>query len=194
MTVTADRDQGGAPPVPEGPAEPIRREVRPARPRDTSFDEFYHTNFRSLALQLCAYTGDLQQGQDLAQEAFCRAFARWSSVAGFDDPVAWVRRVAWNLATSRWRRLRIAQNYLRRQREEHVAGPTPDRVALTAALATLPAKHRRAIVLHHLADMPIGDIARQEGVAEGTVKSWLHRGRAALAAQLQDQPEEHLNA
>lgn len=47
--------------------------------------------------------------------------------------MAWVRKVAWNLATSRRRRQRTALAFLRRYRERHVPGPTPDRVALTAA-------------------------------------------------------------
>ncbi|WP_341717718.1 SigE family RNA polymerase sigma factor [Micromonospora sp. FIMYZ51] len=156
----------------------------PAAAEGIDFDGLYHTHFRSLTLQLAAYCGDLSQAQDLVQEAFCRAFARWSRVSRYDDPVRWVRRVAWNLATSRWRRMRTAQSWLRRQRPEHVAGPGPDRVALTAALAQLPAAQRRAVVLHYLADLSVTQIAEQEGVPAGTVKSWLHRGRVALAAQL----------
>ncbi|MEQ4305965.1 SigE family RNA polymerase sigma factor [Plantactinospora sp. B6F1] len=151
---------------------------------EVDFDAFYQAHFRALTVQLCAYTGDLGHAQDLVQEAFCRAFSRWQKIVRYDDPVAWVRKVAWNLATSRWRRLRTAQLFLRRQRAEHVPAPSLDRVALEAALALLPPHHRRAVVLHHLADMPISEIARQEGVAEGTVKSWLHRGRAALATHL----------
>jgi RNA polymerase sigma-70 factor (ECF subfamily) len=53
-----------------------------------------------------------------------------------------------------------------------------------AALATLPAGQRRALVLHHLGGLGVAEIAQQEGVAEGTVRSWLTRGRARLAAQL----------
>ncbi|WP_442792068.1 sigma-70 family RNA polymerase sigma factor [Micromonospora sp. NBC_01796] len=185
MTVTTGPGVDASPPVvPAGEGDPDRAER-------VEFDAFYHAHFRSMTVHLCAYTGDLGQAQDLVQEAFCRAFARWDKVVRYDDPVAWVRRVAWNLATSRWRRLRTAQAYLRRQREEYVAGPTPDRVALTAALALLPPNHRRAVVLHHLGDMSIAEIARQEGVAEGTVKSWLHRARAALAAELTDRKEQN---
>lgn len=158
---------------------------------EIDFDEFYQTHFRALTVQLCAYTSDLNQAQDLVQEAFCRAFTRWDKIVRYDDPVAWVRKVAWNLATSRWRRLRTAQLFLRRQREEHMPEPSPDRVVLEAALALLPANQRRAVVLHHLADMPVSEIARQEGVAEGTVKSWLHRGRAALATHLTERKEEN---
>lgn len=168
-------------PPPEGTAD---RPARRGAAERIDFDGLYHAHFRSLTLQLAAYCGDLSQAQDLVQEAFCRAFARWSRVAGYDDPVAWVRKVAWNLATSRWRRVRTAQSWLRQQREEHVPGPDPDRVALTAALANLPTSQRRAVVLHYLADLSVLQIAEQEGVPEGTVKSWLYRGRAALAAQL----------
>ncbi|MFF0469211.1 SigE family RNA polymerase sigma factor [Micromonospora zamorensis] len=168
-------------PPPEGAAE---RSARPEEREVIDFDGLYHAHFRSLTLQLAAYCGDLSQAQDLVQEAFCRAFARWSRVSRYDDPVAWVRRVAWNLATSRWRRLRTAQSWLHRQREEHMPGPGPDRVALTAALAQLPTTQRRAVVLHYLADLSVVQIAAQEGVPEGTVKSWLHRGRAALAVSL----------
>ncbi|MEU0152933.1 SigE family RNA polymerase sigma factor [Micromonospora fulviviridis] len=179
MTVTREPRLGEPP-----PGRTADRPERPDRGEAIDFDGLYHAHFRSLTLQLAAYCGDLSQAQDLVQEAFCRAFARWSRVSRYDDPVAWVRRVAWNLATSRWRRLRTAQSWLHRQREEHVPGPGPDRVALTAALAQLPTAQRRAVVLHYLADLSVVQIAEQEGVPEGTVKSWLHRGRAALAAQL----------
>ncbi|MEU4676483.1 SigE family RNA polymerase sigma factor [Micromonospora sp. NPDC023737] len=179
MTVTREQRLDEPPPG-AAAARPQPRE----QTEEIDFDGLYHAHFRSLTLQLAAYCGDLPQAQDLVQEAFCRAFARWSRVSRYDDPVGWVRRVAWNLATSRWRRLRTAQSWLRRQREEYVPGPGPERVALTAALAQLPANHRRAVVLHYLADLSVGQIAEQEGVAEGTVKSWLHRGRTALAVQL----------
>jgi len=151
-----------------------------------SFDDVYAANFADLTVQLYAYFGDRQEAQDVVQEAFCRALTRWRTVAEYDDPVAWVRRVAWNLAVSRWRRARTALNFVRRQRldEPQLEGPSPERVALVAALATLPAAQRRAVVLHYLADLPVAEIAHREGVAEGTVKSWLHRGRAALAERL----------
>ena len=76
-----------------------------------------------------ALTGDLAEAQDLAQEAFCRAWQRWKSVSTYEEPLAWIRRVAFNLANSRWQRARVAARYLRRLRERHIEGPNPDRVA-----------------------------------------------------------------
>jgi RNA polymerase sigma-70 factor (ECF subfamily) len=151
----------------------------------TDFDELYAAHHGDLTIQLFAYFGDRQDAQDVVQEAFCRALARWTRISAYDDPVAWVRRVAWNLATSGWRRRRTALRLLHRQAAPPPAAePGPERVDLVAALATLPAAQRRAMVLHYLADLPIAEIAEREGVAEATVKSWLHRGRRLLAAHL----------
>jgi len=154
------------------------------------FDALYAAHFTSLSTQLFAYFGDRQEAQDVVQEAFCRALARWSRLSAMDDPVGWVRRVAWNLATSQWRRARTAALFLRKHRIEHVPAPGPDRVALAGALATLPAQHRRVVILHYLADQSVREIADQVGVPEGTVKAWLHRGRAALAARLAEKEDE----
>jgi len=153
------------------------------------FTDFYAAQFRTVTVQVFAYTGDLPLAQDIAQEAFTRAVMRWEKLRSYDDPAAWVRRVAFNLAASRWRRSRIAAAYLRQQRAEHVEGPSPDRVALARALATLPERHRRVVILHYLADLSIADIAQQENVPVNTVKSWLHRARTELAAQLGDLKE-----
>jgi RNA polymerase sigma-70 factor (ECF subfamily) len=181
----------GTDPPPATAVPEVRAATPPGSdPAAPTFDEVYAVHFQPLTMQLYAYTGDLGLAQDLVQEAFCRALTRWGRVSRYEDPVAWVRRVAWNLASSRWRQLRHHRAWLRRHREEHVAEPSTDHVLLTTALATLPAQHRRAMVMHYLADMPVVTIAQQEGVAEGTVKSWLHRGRAALAAVLGDSTGE----
>ncbi|MEV6925444.1 SigE family RNA polymerase sigma factor [Dactylosporangium sp. NPDC051485] len=149
------------------------------------FDEFYAAKFDVLRGQIYAYLGDRAEAQDLVQEAFCRAYSKWKKICRYDDPYAFVRRVAWNLATSRLRRQQTSMNFLRRQREEHADGPSPDRVALVAALAKIPPQLRKAVVLHYLGHLSVAEIAQQEDVAEGTVKSWLSRGRAALASHLQ---------
>ncbi|HZM82994.1 MAG TPA: sigma-70 family RNA polymerase sigma factor [Candidatus Limnocylindrales bacterium] len=159
------------------------------RPETEDFPGFYTTHFGRIAGQLQAYLGDRWEAQDLTQEAFCRAFERWDRISVYDRPEAWVRQVAWNLATNRLRHLRVATRHLAGQREERVEGPTPDRVVLTAALAKLPPKHRLAVVLHHLGQLSTAEIAQQQNVAEGTVRSWLTRGRTQLAEQLTEIPD-----
>jgi RNA polymerase sigma-70 factor (ECF subfamily) len=150
------------------------------------FVSLYQSRFADLAAQLYAFTGDALETHDLVQEAFIRAWQRWGKVSAYDDPVAWVRRVAWNLAMTRHRRWKL----LRLITEHRDAPPAPDvgldRIVLVQALRKLPEQIRRAIVLFYIADMSIADIAQDMSVPEGTVKSWLHRGRTELAMHLTD--------
>ncbi|GAA1381461.1 SigE family RNA polymerase sigma factor [Catellatospora chokoriensis] len=148
------------------------------------FAEFYSAAFGPLTSQIHAFVGSHAEAQDLVQEAFCRAFGKWSVVSRYDDPYAWVRRVAWNLAVSRWRRGRLVRLWQRDLAPPDVPEPTANDVDLTRALAKLPKDQRQAVVLHYLADMSIADIAAFMNSPEGTVKAWLHRARAALASSL----------
>jgi RNA polymerase sigma-70 factor (ECF subfamily) len=65
----------------------------------------------------------------------------------------------------------------------------PADVDLQRAIAGLPEGQRRAVVLHHLADLTVDDVAEVLGVSAGTVKTQLHRGRTRLAEVLHE-PEE----
>jgi RNA polymerase sigma-70 factor (ECF subfamily) len=152
---------------------------------EREFDDFYAAYFRRLTVQICAYVGNLAEAQDVVQEAFCRAWPRWQAIAAYDDPYAWVRRVAWNVATSRWRRVRTATAFAATERAEVEPELSADRVDITRALAHLPAAQRKAVVMHHLAGMSVAEIAQECRVPEGTVRSWLHRARTALADRLE---------
>jgi len=157
------------------------------RTTERDFTAFYDATWgRTVA---CAYamTGELGAAEDLAQEAYSRAWPRWSSLKEYDDPSAWVRQVATRLAVSRWRRARTAVNFLARSRTPEPATPPSDTtMLLVTALRQIPEAQRRAIVLHHLAELPVAEVARLEHCAEGTVKARLSRGRAALAVLLGD--------
>lgn len=173
-------------------SEPVSAAV-PLR-REAGFDAFYLAAAPGLVRQLHAMTGDLGEAQDCVQEAFARAWQRWDHVGSYDAPSAWVRSVAWRLAVSRFRRARTgARAVLRHGTPDDVPEPSPDHVALIAALRTLPADQRRAIVLHHLADLSVQQVAEETGVPVGTVKARLARGRAALAIRLADRSEERLH-
>ena len=108
------------------------------------FNLLYSAGYGRLAAQLYAYLGDAAEAEDIAQEAFLRAWRDWARISGYDDPVAWVRRVAWNLATSR---LRVVGRIARiREPSDAVAALGPDRVALVSALRQLPERQRLAVV------------------------------------------------
>ncbi len=149
------------------------------------FDEFYAAVYGGLVGQVYLLTRDQGEAQDVVQEAFVRALGRWRTVSELDDPVAWVRRVAINLAISRWRRQRNALVAWRRRGDSAAYDdPGVERVALVSALRTLPARQRAAVTLHYVADLPVATVARELGVPEGTIKSDLSRARTKLAAAL----------
>jgi RNA polymerase sigma-70 factor (ECF subfamily) len=157
------------------------------RQTDTDFDDFYGATARRIVRHAYALTGSLADAQDIAQEAFARAWQRWSSVRAYDSPEAWVRRVATNLATSRHRRDRTERAAARQLLARDVPEISPDTVALIAGLRKLPERQRVVLVLHYLADLPVGQIATELGCPVGSVKAWLSRGRDALAVALADE-------
>jgi RNA polymerase sigma-70 factor (ECF subfamily) len=152
---------------------------------EDSFNEFYRSSRQRIVTFLHAMTGDRAEAQDTAQEAYVRAWQRWSAVGGYDDPEAWVRTVAYRLSISRWRK---ARNRLVAHRLHGGQGPAapPDEntVALVAALRQLPVVDREAVTLHHLLDLSVADIARQTGTPANTIKARLVRGRHRLATLL----------
>jgi RNA polymerase sigma-70 factor, ECF subfamily len=155
--------------------------------RPEEFTEFYAASFGRLVGQLYAMTGDRSESQDAVQEAFVRAWAHRGKLDSDGSPEAWVRATAWRIAVSRWHRARIGGLLMRSQTRPQVAdGPGPDRVALIEALRRLPAEQRRAVVLYHLCDRSVAEIATETGAPVGTVKARLARGRAALAPYLRD--------
>ncbi len=163
--------------------------------RERDFTGFYDATWSRTVACAYAMTGDLGEAEDLAQEAYSRAWPRWSSLREYDDPGAWVRHVVTRLAVSRWRRTRTAAVFLARSRGPEPAPPTSETSpALVAALKQLPAAQRRAVVLHHLGELPVAEIAQIEHCPEGTVKARLSRGRAALASLLAPQDGEHSHA
>jgi len=156
---------------------------------EQDFTAFYDATWARTVACAYAVTGELGAAEEVAQEAYSRAWPRWSKLSTYDDPGAWVRQVATRQAISRWRRVRTANRFLTRSRPPESA-PAPDEntVALVSALRQLPEAQRRALVLHHLAGLTVAEIAAQERCPEGTVKARLSRGRAALVPLVDSTP------
>ncbi|CAB4710915.1 MAG: sigma-70 family RNA polymerase sigma factor [Actinobacteria bacterium] len=155
---------------------------------EREFDDFYTTSFSRVVGQLYAMIGSRDEAEECVQEAFVRAWAHRRQLDKAEHPEAWVRTTAYRLAVSRWRRTMRG----RRPQDRAVsaplesAAPSESHVALVSALRQLPEAQRQALVLHHIADLPVHAVAREVGVPEGTIKARLSRGRAALAALLSD--------
>ncbi len=167
-----------------------------ASARADDFDEFYRATAHRTLRYAYAVTGDLGHAQDLTQEAYVRAWQRWRTVTGYDNAEAWLRVVVTRLATDRWRRLAVRRRFAERDQPVPPAQPpSEDTVLVSTALRRLPLQQRRVVAMHYLLDLPVSQIAAETGTAEGTVKSWLSRGRTTLAELLAEaRPEEHNHA
>jgi RNA polymerase sigma-70 factor (ECF subfamily) len=153
---------------------------------DRDFDAFYAATHRRIVGHVYAMTGSLHEAEDCVQEAYARAWQRWGALsAEYGYPEAWVRTAAIRLAVSSWRKaVNRVKAHRREQSGTEVPGMNPDHLAVVAALRKISADQRLAIVLYHYAGRSVEEIAAETGVAPGTVKARLARGRKALAPYL----------
>ncbi|MFN2490723.1 MAG: RNA polymerase sigma factor [Actinomycetota bacterium] len=137
-------------------------------------------------------TGDRGDALDATQEAFISLFRRAESFRGGSEFATWLYRIGINAARDQVRKRRRGPTL---EAEPDEAGdPSPGapvdetsvaRIDLARALATLPEDYREAVVMHDLGGIPYEEIARISGVALGTVKSRISRGRRLLAERLE---------
>ena len=166
---------------------PVREQLRSER--GVCIEDVFYSSYRRLVMQLYGVVGDRAEAEDVVQEAFVRAVAAGQRFTMTLNPEAWLRTTAINLHRSRWRKLR---NFSRIK--ERIAAPQDipgldERLDVIEALRSLPAEQRVVVALHHLADLPVADIAQELGLPPGTVKSRLSRGREALARALGNHEE-----
>lgn len=157
---------------------------------EAGFAAFYEATARGLFRQMYVMCGDTEEARDCLQEGYIRAWQRWDRISAYDDPAAWVRRVSWRVAVSRFRQAR-RRFQLFRQPSLEIDGieTIPELLALTTALKRLPRFQREAIILHHLVGLSVEEIGSELHVPVGTVKARLSRGRAELAEHLSDKDQ-----
>jgi RNA polymerase sigma-70 factor (sigma-E family) len=151
-------------------------------PRDEEFTSYVaarRAHLRRTAFLLC---GDWHAAEDLVQVALAKLYVAWPRVRRDGSPEAYARRilVRSHIDETRrpWRRERT-----RREMPEVAAGeslPVEDREALLAALASLPAGQRGAVVLRHWVGLSVEETAADMGCSTGTVKSQTARAVTRL--------------
>ena len=148
--------------------------------------ELYAASYFRLVGTVGAVCGGRHEAEGAVQEAFIRLMGCWDRVSRYDDPEAWVRKVALRQVSNRRRKaLNGLRAALRHGPAADVPGPTPASVDAERALAALPAHQRAVIVLHRLG-LDVEAIADALSVPVGTVKSRLARARSALSPMLRE--------
>jgi len=155
---------------------------------DQGFEAFFRAEHRKLIAIGAALTGSVEVGQELAQEAFSRAFVRWDRISGYEQAGAWIRRVVINLAIDTNRRRGNERVALGRLPQQHSL--IPDDSASDewwTSVRRLPDRQRAAVTLYYVEDMSVEEVARVLDVAVGTVKATLSKARAALTSMLREE-------
>lgn len=148
---------------------------------------------RGPALLRLAYvlTGSRADAEDVVQDALSRALPRWSRISTVEDPDAYVRRMVVNAHISWWRKVRRREVPVEEVRDRAAAGgpDAEERDRMWRACQALPPDQRTAIVLRFYEDLDYAEIAALTGVREGSVRSRVSRGVAALRRELGDGDE-----
>jgi RNA polymerase sigma-70 factor (ECF subfamily) len=133
-----------------------------------------------------------QDAEDIAQEAFSKAYRKFSELRDRTRFRSWLVRTTWRLAIDRWRsdRRRLTRDHASLHPEpsltaEDVALSSERARRLWEAIDSLPEKLRMVIVLAAIQGYDVREVARLMDVPEGTVKSRLFLARKALAQRLQ---------
>ncbi len=162
-----------------------------ARTPGTAVDDLFRAEYPTVVASVRLIVGSEAVAEEIAQEAFCRAIERWRRVRSYDNPAAWVQVVALRLAVRNDQRRRTGDRL--QPAWSSATTDRPEDIDLQRAIAALPVGQRQAIVLHHLCDLSVDQVAEVLSLRPGTVKTQLHRGRAALAAAL-GEPQEVTDA
>ena len=132
-----------------------------------------------------ARTGRRQDAEDVFQEVFLRCVKNADRLENGEHARAWLIRCTINcsksLFTSAWRRNTVPLE------EDLLAPMEEEQREVYAAVLALPQLYRTAIHLHYYEGLSVAEIAALTGSREGTVKSWLHRGRTLLKGALEDE-------
>ena len=156
-----------------------------AAERFESFERFYTRELPLLVVLARVLAGDLA-AEDVAQESMLVAYRRWSQIATYPSPIAYVRGICAHQAVSAIRRTLAERRALRRyaagRSAEQVASQTDD--YFWTAVRQLPRRQAQAAALFYALDLSVADIALTLGCAEGTVKTHLSRARHELAQRL----------
>ena len=152
-----------------------------AQDAEDAFEEAVRPHYANLVRRLVLVVGDPHDAEDVAQDAYLKAYRSWDRFDGVDVR-AWLYTIA----------LRLAFNQLRGRRRwlaahDRIEPPTrrdPSDPDLAAALGTLDVRTRSALLLNVVDGYTQAEIARMLSVPEGTVASWISRGRAVLRHEL----------
>jgi DNA-directed RNA polymerase specialized sigma24 family protein len=152
------------------------------------FESWYRALHPRLVTTLVAVLGDVDVAREAADEAFARAFERWTRVSSMESMDGWTYRVAYNVARRHWRRRALEHRLLRTPvPEASVPGPAGE---LWLMVRELPVRQALAVSLRHVGQLTEQEVADVMGVKRGTVSATLRAAYEHLRLRMTDDVEE----
>ena len=175
------------------------------RGEDGAATRLYNTFYYDLYCCIMDKVDDPELAADLTQNAFMEIF---TTIGKLEEPAAfvtWSRRIAGHCCTSYFRKRHelladeledhSAFDTIEELREEFIPGEALDkedlRKTICAMIDELPEEQRSAILMRYFEEIPVKEIARRQGVTEGTVKSRLNYGRQAIKQAVEKFEKKH---
>jgi RNA polymerase sigma factor (sigma-70 family) len=156
---------------------------------DAALVAFCEREHPRLVGALSLYTGSPSVAEELAHEALIRVMDDWPRVRAMVAPGAWAHRVAMNLANSWFRRRAAERRALARIAAATAHSVTSDvaaAVAVRNAVAELPDRQRRCLLMRHYLGFPLDITAATLGITEQAASSLCYRAMQTLRSQLRD--------
>jgi RNA polymerase sigma-70 factor (sigma-E family) len=165
------------------PMTPVRR--------PETFEEFVAATGDRMLRTAVLLTGDRHAAEDLVQNAYAQAFARWRLVCRAENPTAYTRTILTRLFLSDRRRKRVSELPLLDGADApSPAGDPALRLSLIEALATLPPLDRTVLVLRYFHDLPVAEVAAQTDLSESACRTRASRALARLRTHFPDLADE----
>jgi len=148
---------------------------------------FYLARYRDALHLATLLIWDEGRAAEITQDAFVEAFRRWDRVSRFDRPDLWLRRVVINRSISVRRRNRSeAEAISRLSRAPETSGTDAVDVGAWSVVGQLPTRQAQALVLVYGCDLSLDEASAVMNCSVGSVKTHLSRGRAGVAAKLEE--------
>ncbi len=174
-----------------GPAESMEALVRAAQQGDMeAFEALYRKTSDRVYAVCLRMSGDTDRATELVQDVFVRVWQKLPGFRGDSQFTTWLHRLTVNLVLqdrrSRGRReaREVGTADLERYGRAARRAMPGTRIDLERAIAGLPDKARRVLVLRDIEGYKYDEIARMTGVSLGTVKAQIHRARGLVKEAL----------
>ncbi|MGB9372530.1 MAG: sigma-70 family RNA polymerase sigma factor [Jiangellales bacterium] len=157
--------------------------------REEEFRDLFAEQYALVVQAVFFILQDQGQAEEIAQDAFMQLLRHWGKVRDYEQPAAWVRRVALRLAVKSAQRERRINQALSRTRPEpsvDVSTQVAQHSAVFAAIGRLTPKERAVVVLFYFEDRPTAEIAQLLDCSENAAAIRLHRARQRMAELMQE--------